>query len=523
MQNNNIDIQNSSNNIEPEINSDMDCFPPPPVIPENQNGNLENILPHKNVKLNDHQFKDFIELILNLNYEQKNTLREILLNDVATTNDAKHCSATPKKKSGHSRTKNETNNSKSTHKKKSGSDNINSESELYSDINSENEEALFVPVSTLNRKRRIISTSDNKSQKSRIDLKENITNSRPTNKEIFNQKIREEQTKILQASTSKQGVTNTTSQKPKEVTTTIKKDRVPPITMIQKEHYNSLITVIKKDNIKIHYIKNKSTGLEILPVTTDDYRKLTNIFDHFNEEYFTFPLKEEKNLKIVIRGIPECINIEDIKAELQAMKFNILKISRMNRKIDDTKIPLPMIFAELPLTMESKEIFNITHINYLKVIIEPLRVKKSDIIQCHHCQGFGHTQTKCHLIPKCIKCTDNHTWKECPKTKNDAPQCTNCEGSHPANYRGCPIFKQQKEIVNRRQYNNRIINNPAHVRPNISYANITNNNNQDYNTNIVNNKPSTTEIYNLLLNMQKTISSLIANNFHDNIENFNGY
>lgn len=293
--------------------------------------------------------------------------------------------------------------------------------------------------------------------------------------------------------------------------------------MINKEHYHSLITVIKKDNIKIHYIRNKPNGLEILPVTTDDHRKLSKIFDNYNEEYFTFPLKEEKNLKIVIRGIPECINIEEIKEELVAMKFNIIKISRMNRKIDNGKIPLPMIFAELPLTMESKDIFNVTHINYLKVIIEPLRVKKNDVTQCHHCQGFGHTQTKCHLIPKCIKCLENHSWKDCPKQKNEAPQCTNCEGLHPANYKGCPIYKQHKENFNRRQHNNRLITNPAYVRNNVSYANITNSNNQDFNSNLTNKKPTTTEIFNLLVNMQKTISSLLANNFHDNNENFNGY
>lgn len=401
---------------------------------------------------------------------------------------------------------------------------------MLTDISSDNDEALFIPVSTLNRKRRIFTPiTDNKNQKT---IKENNTTQEnptlnktsqdkeiqkktTTNKEIFYNRMISEQNKIEQACTSKNN--NQTNEQE------VKKDRAPPITMIHKEHYNSLITVIKKENINIIQIKNKSNGLEILPSTSEDHRKLTKIFDYYKEEYFTFPLKEEKHLKIVIRGIPECIPIEEIKYELTEMKFEILSISRMNKKIDNQKIPMPLIFAELPLTTDSKQIFNITHINYLKIIVEPLRIKKTDIIQCHHCQGYGHTQTKCHLIPKCIKCLENHIWKDCPKLKTEEPRCTNCEGTHPANYKGCPIYKQLKENLIRKQNNNRFIKNPAFINQNFSYANITNrNSNNDQTTNPINKKPTKNEIFNLLINMQKTISSILASGFQDNEETSDG-
>lgn len=115
MQNNNEETQMNSNALEAEKNSDMDCLPPPPVISQNPNDNLGNInnLPQKNVKLNDQQFKDFIELILNLNQEQKNKLREVLLNDVTPINEGKHTNATLNKKSGQPTNNNEVTKSKS--------------------------------------------------------------------------------------------------------------------------------------------------------------------------------------------------------------------------------------------------------------------------------------------------------------------------------------------------------------------------------------------------------------------------
>lgn len=111
----------NSNNMDAEKNTNMDCLPPPPVNTQNFTENMNNNSsdPQRNVKLNDKQFEDFIELIMNLNPEQKNKLREVLINDETAINATKQTTATQNKKSGHtikhddSKTK-----SKSTPKKK---------------------------------------------------------------------------------------------------------------------------------------------------------------------------------------------------------------------------------------------------------------------------------------------------------------------------------------------------------------------------------------------------------------------
>lgn len=112
-------MQNSTNsnetvmvnpNTELEKNSDMDCLPPQQSNsadlqnPQLENPIISNIIPERNVKLNDHQFQDFIEIILNLSSEQKTKLHQALTIDVLKNsnneneNNNNTINTTPKKK-----------------------------------------------------------------------------------------------------------------------------------------------------------------------------------------------------------------------------------------------------------------------------------------------------------------------------------------------------------------------------------------------------------------------------------------
>ncbi|GIX70693.1 hypothetical protein CEXT_183111, partial [Caerostris extrusa] len=66
------------------------------------------------------------------------------------------------------------------------------------------------------------------------------------------------------------------------------------------------------------------------------------------------------------------------------------------------------------------------------------------IAQCHRCQKFGHSSINCRLTARCVKCAQEHLTSECPTQRTDAPLCANCNGKHPASYRGCPNFPQVK-------------------------------------------------------------------------------
>ena len=74
--------------------------------------------------------------------------------------------------------------------------------------------------------------------------------------------------------------------------------------------------------------------------------------------------------------------------------------------------------------------------------MEPPRHKK-EIPLCIRCQQYGHTKNYCNRTPACVKCAKNHLTTHCPFTgKIEEVKCYNCNGNHPASYKGCEVRKQ---------------------------------------------------------------------------------
>ena len=43
----------------------------------------------------------------------------------------------------------------------------------------------------------------------------------------------------------------------------------------------------------------------------------------------------------------------------------------------------------------------------------------------------------------CVKCAQSHKTSDCPKRDRNTPaQCALCHGSHPANYKGCEVYRE---------------------------------------------------------------------------------
>lgn len=73
-----------------------------------------------------------------------------------------------------------------------------------------------------------------------------------------------------------------------------------------------------------------------------------------------------------------------------------------------------------------------------------------------------------------MKCAGNHPTEKCLKSRNDgAAKCSNCNGDHPASYRGCHVHKElQKKMYPALRYRitNRADNLAARDVPNNSEA-----------------------------------------------------
>ena len=102
----------------------------------------------------------------------------------------------------------------------------------------------------------------------------------------------------------------------------------------------------------------------------------------------------------------------------------------------------------------------LTYYDYLpdriKIGWDSYRVREfiPDPMRCMKCQQFaGHKAANCRAAQKCPICAGPHAFERCPQSAPDReaerqPRCPNCSGAHSAAYRGCPAYKQAKEIVN---------------------------------------------------------------------------
>lgn len=213
----------------------------------------------------------------------------------------------------------------------------------------------------------------------------------------------------------------------------LKKPKIVPIIVREKEKWTGINK--KMQARKINYVKAKvvKTGIEIEPQTEQDYRDLYKLLKEQKIQFHTYELRSEKPLKIVIKGVPQEMEEQEIKEDLEAQSYPITKITRMKGK----RGPMPMVLVEIG--REYKSIYNqLKHCCGLAIQIEPLE-KKSEIIQCHRCQLFGHIQKNCHANYRCMKCADNHSTHECNKPSTTPPKCANCGEAHLSISRRCKM------------------------------------------------------------------------------------
>lgn len=284
----------------------------------------------------------------------------------------------------------------------------------------------------------------------------------------------------------------------------------PPPIYVRVQNNAELIqgikSLIKKDLFYVVDIKRgqlKETKIQVQREV--DYCQIANWLSKKGMQYYTYQLKSEKGLRVVIKGIDHNVPTEEIKQDLEELGF---KVKYVHNILNRYKQPQPMFKIELmPESSKSPKgkihpIYEVRYILNRKITIEE-PYKRKIPIQCKNCQEFGHTKTYCKLNNVCVACGGSHPTTACPEIKGNATvkKCSNCDGNHTANYKGCPVYiaiqsnqKQQqlhsKITINTDNYrapnNPSTINttrttptpHPAYNRDEYTYANILKNNGQ---------------------------------------------
>ena len=191
--------------------------------------------------------------------------------------------------------------------------------------------------------------------------------------------------------------------------------------------------------IKIRYTNNAMI-INTESKETHDY--VTNKLHTLNIKFATINTSNNQIEKITLKGLPPHFTEEEIKTELTEQHYPILHVRQICRSsIDDgrkQKTPLPIWVLTLQKTSDiTDRLDNLTSLFNIKIRTETYKAIQG-IRQCYNCQDFGHTAQLCNRPPKCVRCGENHSLKEC--TNINLLKCANCNEKHPASFRQCKYY-----------------------------------------------------------------------------------
>lgn len=262
----------------------------------------------------------------------------------------------------------------------------------------------------------------------------------------------------------------------------------PPPIFVQKVAYikplYDLLNNIAPDNYTLKSLSNNQVKIQVN--SPEMYSATIKALTEKQTEFHTYQLKQSRGFRVVIRNIHPSTELEDIKTEIQKLGHVVKNVS--NIKQNRTKKCLPLFNIELESKPNNKDIYQITKLLNSIVKVESPNPKR-DVLQCQRCQHFGHTRKYCHRNPRCVKCAGNHLSTQCPKQVKENLKCANCSENHPANFRGCTVYKELQKIKfpplrekSTPQLPNEIAFQPNN-QPTTSYAQVTKNaNNTNGNT-----------------------------------------
>lgn len=256
--------------------------------------------------------------------------------------------------------------------------------------------------------------------------------------------------------------------------TVVKASKPPPIFVDDVENIAPLQRLLKElaeENFELKIMSNNRVRVQ--SQTTEIYSKIVKELELKQTKFHTYELKENRAFRVVLKQMHHTTNIEELKEVLKTYGHEARNIHNIKKRA--TKQPLPMFFVDLEPKPNNKDIYNLELIMNLRVKFEPPHQRR-EIPQCTKCQRYNHTQRFCHHSPRCVKCAGNHATEAClRKVKDNAVLCVLCNLNHPANYKGCFVYRelQEKSFPSLRQKQNtpnQQAPQSAHVRSGVSYA-----------------------------------------------------
>ena len=230
---------------------------------------------------------------------------------------------------------------------------------------------------------------------------------------------------------------------PDNIRAPVKPNKPPPIVLYGIEDVNELAKLIKStisDNEFKLKIFNKNL-LRLMVDSVDNYKRVIELIRKKGLIGHTFTRKDNKPYRIVIKNLHHSTPHEAIVEEIEK-SGNKIRGEIINARLGPNKQPSFIFFVNLEPNVNNKYIKDIQYIFHQRVKIEDPRKSKS-IVQCQRCQQYGHSKNNCMRPYRCVKCGEGHKTSDCLKKDRNTPaKCALCGSDHPANYKGCQVYKE---------------------------------------------------------------------------------
>lgn len=185
--------------------------------------------------------------------------------------------------------------------------------------------------------------------------------------------------------------------------------------------------------------KMYNNEVKVNPETIESYRAVIKFLNEKKAMYHTYQLKKERAFRVVLRHVHPSVEAESIQSELEELGHKVRNIHNIRHRL--TKDPTCLFYVDLEPRRNNADIYKITTLMHAQVKFEP-PYKKKEIVQCYRCQQYNHSRAYCKRSPRCVKCGEAHLTEMCKKDKQTKPTCALCGKGHPANYKGCRVYKE---------------------------------------------------------------------------------
>ena len=166
---------------------------------------------------------------------------------------------------------------------------------------------------------------------------------------------------------------------------------------------------------------------------------LQQLFPNANVNTRNTLSKAKSKPSFVIVNVHPSIQENEIKEELLSNNgLNVVKVSRIIRRASGKSTKLIRVITDSAnhVLAAQKHGVKIGWLIYrCEPSKEPLHVK-----QCFKCQKNGHSAIECKNEQRCLRCSGQHTVKQCAEPTENA-KCANCGGSHASVYKGCSSYQ----------------------------------------------------------------------------------